>query len=188
MCDENSKCCEQAEGRCSREESGECACNQEQAQAPGAIREPEYLKHIRVNVLDMTQEQFSVLVGVSIATLRNWERGQTPVPPYFEAVLKVIEADPQMAMSVLGVARCSDTPVETGWDKVQPGSPSEHARKMAAEKLKADPLFSEMMDATERLKDFADAARTLGYDFDRKDVLGLAVLVGLTRIHKFIHY
>lgn len=173
MCDENSKCCETGEDM-------PCHGHIDLSKDHG----PAHLRHVRRDVLDMTQEQFSVLMGVSIATLRNWERGQTPVPPYFETVLKIVEADPQAAMSALGVARCSDTPVETGWDKIQPGSPSEHARKMAVEKLKSDQLSSRMMDIADELKAFADDARVLGYDFDRKDVLGLAILAELERVRK----
>lgn len=148
---------------------------------------PAHLRAVRQNTLDMTQEQFAVLMGISVATVRNWERGQTPIPPYFECALKMIESDPQMAMACLGAGRSHEEPAETGWDVVHPG-PKEHARKMAVDKLKSNEDFKRMMDLAEGLKAFADEARVLGYDFDRKDVLGLAILSELTRIRKGVDY
>lgn len=136
---------------------------------------PAYIRSVRQKSLDMTQEQFADLMGVSLATLRNWEQGQTPVPRYFEAALRVFEADPGMAMGALGAGRCTDGPSESDWDYVGDG-PRRHARAMAVERIKSDPRAELMMVLAQDLKKFGDAARELGYDLDRKELLGLAIL------------
>ncbi len=134
-----------------------------------------YLRHVRTKTLDMTQEQFADLMGVSVATLRNWEQGQTPVPRYFEMALKVFEADPGTAMSAVGAARSYDGPQDRDWDFVTAG-PGQHARRMAVEEIKSDPRTALMMDLAQGLRRFGDLSRTLGYDLDRKELLGLAIL------------
>lgn len=52
--------------------------------------------------LHMTQEQFAAHFGVSVATLRHWERGdRTPQGPAL-VLLNVIQREPQAVMRALG--------------------------------------------------------------------------------------
>lgn len=51
--------------------------------------------------LNLTQEKFSALLGVSVKTLRSWEQGQrTPSGPS-KALLNLIAADPEHAKRTL---------------------------------------------------------------------------------------
>ena len=59
------------------------------------------VKAIRVK-LGMTQEEFSLRFGFSLATLRQWEQGRrTPEGPA-RAYLTVIQNNPQMVLDALG--------------------------------------------------------------------------------------
>ena len=50
---------------------------------------------------DKSQEEFAQMIGVSVATLRNWEQGRrTPVGPAL-ALLKIVSADPAYVEKVL---------------------------------------------------------------------------------------
>jgi putative transcriptional regulator len=52
--------------------------------------------------LGMTQEQFAARFGVSVATLRHWERGdRTPQGPAL-VLLNVIQREPQAVLRALG--------------------------------------------------------------------------------------
>ena len=52
--------------------------------------------------LGMTQEQFAARFGVSVATLRHWERGdRRPQGPAL-VLLNVIEREPQAVLRALG--------------------------------------------------------------------------------------
>lgn len=52
--------------------------------------------------LDMTQEQFATRFGVSVATLRHWERGdRTPHGPA-RVLLNLIDREPRAVMRALG--------------------------------------------------------------------------------------
>jgi len=49
------------------------------------------IKELR-NKLDLTQEQFAQKVGVTFATINNWERGtRTPHPFLFQKLLEMAE-------------------------------------------------------------------------------------------------
>ena len=51
--------------------------------------------------LGQTQEEFALMIGVSVATLRNWEQGRrTPDGPAL-ALLKVAAANPTAVVSAL---------------------------------------------------------------------------------------
>lgn len=55
---------------------------------------PAQVKAIRA-ALAQTQEAFAAMIGVSVATLRNWEQGRrVPEGPAL-ALLRVAEAEPQ---------------------------------------------------------------------------------------------
>lgn len=66
--------------------------------------EPADVKNIRSR-LDQSQEQFALMIGMSVATLRNWEQGRrTPDGPAL-ALLKVAEHNPRAVMEALHGAR-----------------------------------------------------------------------------------
>ena len=51
--------------------------------------------------LDVTQEEFALMIGVSVATLRNWEQGRrTPDGPA-QALLRVAAANPEAVVAAL---------------------------------------------------------------------------------------
>ncbi len=55
--------------------------------------EPADIKAIRIK-LDQSQSEFALMIGVSVATLRNWEQGRrTPEGPA-RALLKVAAENP----------------------------------------------------------------------------------------------
>ncbi len=55
--------------------------------------EPADIKAIRIK-LDKSQSEFALMIGVSVATLRNWEQGRrTPEGPA-RALLKVAAENP----------------------------------------------------------------------------------------------
>ncbi|MDX2119549.1 MAG: NadS family protein [Gemmatimonadota bacterium] len=51
--------------------------------------------------LDVTQAEFALMIGVSLATLRNWEQGRrTPDGPA-QALLRVAAANPKAVITAL---------------------------------------------------------------------------------------
>lgn len=61
---------------------------------------PADVKAIRAS-LDQTQEEFAAMIGVSVATLRNWEQGRrTPEGPAL-ALLRVAAAEPRAVARAL---------------------------------------------------------------------------------------
>jgi len=61
---------------------------------------PDDIRSIRSN-LDLTQEEFALMIGVSVATLRNWEQGRrTPDGPAM-ALLRVAASNPQLVAKAL---------------------------------------------------------------------------------------
>ncbi|MDC7228782.1 MAG: helix-turn-helix domain-containing protein [Sphaerochaetaceae bacterium] len=64
------------------------------------IFSPPDIKNIRKNA-KATQIEFASMIGVSVATLRNWEQGRrTPEGPAL-ALLKVASVDPQYIKNIL---------------------------------------------------------------------------------------
>ena len=63
--------------------------------APGRVLEiePADVKAIRAK-LDQSQEEFAMMIGVSVATLRNWEQGRRRPEGPARALLKVAERNP----------------------------------------------------------------------------------------------
>lgn len=63
---------------------------------------PVNIKRIRAK-LSKTQVEFALMIGVSVATLRNWEQGRrTPEGPA-QILLKVVEKNPQAVIRALAV-------------------------------------------------------------------------------------
>ena len=65
--------------------------------------EPVDVKNIRKNV-GMTQAEFAKTFGISVATLRHWERGdRKPTGPAL-VLLNVVAKEPEAVMRALSVA------------------------------------------------------------------------------------
>ena len=68
------------------------------------VFKPTDVKAVRAK-LGQTQAEFALMIGVSVATLRNWEQGRrTPDGPAL-ALLRVAARDPQAVVAALHGAR-----------------------------------------------------------------------------------
>lgn len=72
-------------------------------ETPARIYRPEPVDVVALRRrLGMTQEQFAARFGVSVATLRHWERGdRAPQGPAL-VLLNLIDREPQAVMRALG--------------------------------------------------------------------------------------
>ena len=72
---------------------------------PGRVTvfDPADVKAIRAK-LGRTQPQFAHLIGVSVATLRNWEQGRRMPDGPALALLRVTAANPKAVARALGVS------------------------------------------------------------------------------------
>jgi len=61
---------------------------------------PIDVKKIRANV-NMTQEEFASAFGMSVATLRHWERGDRRPSGTAMVLLNLVSKEPQMVLGVL---------------------------------------------------------------------------------------
>ena len=61
---------------------------------------PEDVRAIRQN-LEKSQTEFAVLIGVSVATLRNWEQGRRVPEGPERALLRVAAANPRALIRAL---------------------------------------------------------------------------------------
>jgi putative transcriptional regulator len=61
---------------------------------------PEAVKAVRAQ-LGQTQEQFALMIGVSVATLRNWEQGRRHPEGPALALLRVTAKNPQAVAAAL---------------------------------------------------------------------------------------
>ena len=62
---------------------------------------PADIKTIR-HSLDKSQTEFALMIGVSVATLRNWEQGRRHPEGPARALLKVAESNPEAVRKALG--------------------------------------------------------------------------------------
>lgn len=51
--------------------------------------------------LGATQEDFALMIGVSVATLRNWEQGRRVPEGPAQALLRVVAANPEAVVAAL---------------------------------------------------------------------------------------
>ena len=49
-----------------------------------------------------TQDRFAALIGVPLATYRNWEQGRTPLPSGIQALFDILDREPEAARRALG--------------------------------------------------------------------------------------
>jgi putative transcriptional regulator len=61
---------------------------------------PEDIKEVRAQ-LGLTQADFALLIGVSVATLRNWEQGRRKPDGPAMALLRVASKNPQLVAQAL---------------------------------------------------------------------------------------
>jgi len=61
---------------------------------------PEDIRKIRKN-LDKSQNEFALMIGVSVATLRNWEQGRRVPDGPARALLKVTSKNPKAVIEAL---------------------------------------------------------------------------------------
>jgi putative transcriptional regulator len=61
---------------------------------------PEAVKAVRAR-LGQTQEQFALMIGVSVATLRNWEQGRRHPEGPALALLRVAAKNPEAVAAAL---------------------------------------------------------------------------------------
>lgn len=52
--------------------------------------------------LGMTQARFAAVIGVPVATLRNWEQGRVVPEPAARALLRILDREPEAALRALG--------------------------------------------------------------------------------------
>jgi putative transcriptional regulator len=61
---------------------------------------PADIKNIR-RKLDQSQSEFALMIGVSVATLRNWEQGRRHPEGPARALLRVAESNPDAVREAL---------------------------------------------------------------------------------------
>jgi len=61
---------------------------------------PVDVKRVR-NKLHVSQSQFALMIGVSRATLQNWEQGRREPEGPAKALLKVVEKNPKAVLEAL---------------------------------------------------------------------------------------
>ncbi len=71
--------------------------------APGRVTEfpPTEVKAIRSR-LSLSQSEFALMIGVSIATLQNWEQGRRRPEGPARALLRIAAAKPEAVIEALG--------------------------------------------------------------------------------------
>ncbi len=69
---------------------------------PGRVTEfrPEDVRAIRTQ-LEMSQEEFAHMIGVSVATLQNWEQGRRRPEGPARALLRIAAKNPQAVVEAL---------------------------------------------------------------------------------------
>lgn len=67
------------------------------------VFEPTDVKAIRAK-LEVTQTEFALMIGVSVATLRNWEQGRRQPEGPAQALLKVAAHSPELVARALRAA------------------------------------------------------------------------------------
>jgi putative transcriptional regulator len=51
--------------------------------------------------LGMTQKKFAQKLGIPVATVRRWERDETPADPVLQALLRILDRIPEPALRAL---------------------------------------------------------------------------------------
>jgi putative transcriptional regulator len=72
--------------------------------ARGEAADAAYARAVRART-NLTQAQFAARIGVPIETVRNWEQGKRSPRGPARALLKVIDAAPDVAFAVLSTSK-----------------------------------------------------------------------------------
>ena len=72
--------------------------------ARGAAADAAYARGVRART-KLTQAQFAARIGVPLETVRNWEQGKRSPRGPARALLKVIDAAPDVAFAVLSTTK-----------------------------------------------------------------------------------
>lgn len=64
------------------------------------VFKPAQVKKIRTN-LGLSQSEFALLIGVSVATLQNWEQGRREPEGPARALLRIAATNPDAVMKAL---------------------------------------------------------------------------------------
>lgn len=66
---------------------------------PSRVTETPDPKELREK-LNLTQDEFSALLGVSKRTYCNWEYGERKIPPIAKKMLRIAKKDPKILLSL----------------------------------------------------------------------------------------
>lgn len=66
---------------------------------PVSVVEIPTPKQIREK-LELSQPQFAELVGVKVATLRNWEQGRRKIPPTARTIFRIAQKYPKIILEM----------------------------------------------------------------------------------------
>lgn len=66
-----------------------------------AVIEPQDVRSIRAR-LGKSQNEFAMMIGVSVATLQNWEQGRRKPEGPAQALLKIAARNPKAVTEALG--------------------------------------------------------------------------------------
>jgi putative transcriptional regulator len=69
--------------------------------------EPPVLPQAVRKKLHLTQTAFARLLGIPVATLRNWEQNRFVMEPAAQALLKLVDREPEAALRALRPARAA---------------------------------------------------------------------------------
>ena len=83
-------------------EAGEIKSGRKEPSRVYEIKPPE-IKTVREK-LNVSQNEFALMIGVSVRTLQNWEQGRRHPQGPARALLKIVQVDPKRAMRALQAA------------------------------------------------------------------------------------
>jgi putative transcriptional regulator len=69
------------------------------ASRPDPVRRPGFCPGYKK--LGLTQPEFARLLGIPVATLRNWEQNRFVMEPAAQTLLKLVDREPEAALRAL---------------------------------------------------------------------------------------
>ncbi len=139
------------------------------------------VKQKRLDVFNLSQEDFATKFNISVGTLRNWEQGINQPPPYFMQLLDKAEAE---------IHREYTTPICKIHDKLDNDSDNIRAaiRRSARKKINDDPMqcqiYNLIKDITKRdgILDNLQSIFSCSEDVTASDIAIMAQLILLKDI------
>lgn len=80
-------------------QAGQIRKDRSKASRHTVIEEPDV--HAIRKKYEMSQQEFSLLLGISVATLRNWEQGRRKPQGPARVLLKIVEKNPKVILHSL---------------------------------------------------------------------------------------